>query len=60
MERFDRELVKRVHREMESYLAVEVDELYAFAAIHALRAVLTPQRPQRRYEVSHSEVEERC
>lgn len=54
MERFDKELMKRVHREMESYLAIEVDELYAFAAIHALRVVLSPKQTRRRVEIEEN------
>ena len=43
-ERFHHDLVKRLHRAMEEYLAVEIDEQYADAALHALRAILLPAR----------------
>ena len=38
------EIVRATRREMEKFLAVEIDELYAVAAIHALRALLLPER----------------
>lgn len=38
--RFHHELVKRLHRAMEEYLAVEIDEQYAYAALNALCGIL--------------------